>query len=286
MFHYAVGRALAHRLGTELKLDISSFQTERKRRYELDRFKITAALASPEDIRALTGILGTRNGRVAKSVRGVCRRLGFVGRLVTGPAVWEKSFDFDPEILALKDGVYLHGKFQSEKYFSGIAGILRDEFQLRSSEEEDQNLARCMKEHESSVSIHIRRGDYVTEPRQWHHAVLPIEYYQEAVRYMRAQLGGPSFFIFSDDPLWVQDNLDIQDASIVSLNGPDRGPRELLLMSKCRHHIIANSTFSWWGAWLSNPGDGITCAPKQWFAPEKERLLSMQDILPPAWKAL
>jgi hypothetical protein len=284
MFYYAMGRAVANRLGTVLKLDLSNFNRSHYRPYELDRFRIAAEIASPEEVRALTGLLGTRFGPRARTLRRACQRVGPLGRLVTGSFVHEKQFEFDPAMLSLRDNVYLHGRWQSERYFSDIAAILRDELQLKSLCDEDRDLSRCMEECECAVSIHVRRGDYVTLSQQGRgYTVLPIEYYEKAAAYMRAELGHPRFFIFSDEPLWVQDNLHLEDAIIVNLKGLDRGPRDLFLMSKCRHHIIANSTFSWWGAWLSSDRHGIICAPKQWLAPEAQQARCMDDLLPPTW---
>jgi len=285
MFQYAMGRAVAHRLGTPLKLDISSFGPGyTKRRFELDRFQIKAELASPEEIRALTGLLGTRSGPKAESIRGICRRLGALGRFIIGAYVQEKHFHFDPTMLSVRGDVYLHGRWQSERYFSDIAAMLRDDFQMQRTENEDQEFTKRMTENELSVSLHVRRGDYVTLSQQGHvYTTLPMEYYDEAVAYMRRELGRPRFFIFSDEPLWVQDSFHMEDATGVSLSGSDKGPRELTLMTKCRHHIIANSTFSWWGAWLSSQKDGIVCAPQRWFAPEEQRRRCMDDLLPATW---
>jgi hypothetical protein len=287
MFQYAMGRAVAHRLGADLKLDVSGFRDVHERSYELERFGITAQAASMDEIRAMTGILGRRNGERAKGIRRLCSRLGLAGRLVTGPYVWERHFHFDPTMLYLGDGVYLHGRWQSEKYFCDIADIIRDEFQLKSVPDEDQGIGQRMEGYECSVSLHVRRGDYVTLSQQGRvYTILPVGYYETAVTHMRAKLRRPQFFIFSDEPLWVQNNLHIEDSYVVNLTGSDRGPRELLLMSKCRHHIIANSTFSWWGAWLCPRRDSIVCAPKQWFAPESQQKRCMGDLLPSTWVTL
>lgn len=287
MFQYAMGRAVTHRCGTELKLDTSAFVPGGNRVFELDRFRIDAAIASSEEIRAITGLLGTRSGPTARAVRRFCPRWIPVRHILTGSYVQERCFHFDPQLLSLRDNVYLHGRWQSEKYFSDIADAIRNEFQLKSIGCEDQELAQSMEADESSVSLHVRRGDYVTLSQQRRvYTSLSMEYYENAISYIRAQLTHPRFFIFSDEPQWVQANLHVKDAKIISVDGLNRGPRELILMTKCRHHIIANSTFSWWGAWLSVRRDGIVCAPRQWFAAEEQRRRCMDDLLPATWTKL
>lgn len=284
MFQYATGRAIANCLGAELKLDIGGFDKDRVRRYELDRFKINAEIAFPEDIRVVAGVLGTRNGTVAKLVRNICHRQGSVGRIVAGSRFVERHFHFDPNVSNIKDDVYVQGKWQSAKYFSDIYDILKDEFQLKFARKEDAELSELMEKDEFSVSLHVRRGDYVHYSQCGQiYTVLPTEYYKMAVKYIETQLSKPRFYIFSDDLDWLKENLHIEGATVVDMKGPDRGPRDLFLMTKCRHHIISNSTFSWWGAWLSSISDGIVCGPKQWFAPTTQKKRNMSDLFPPSW---
>jgi len=287
MFQYATGRAVAERMGVELKLDISSFQEDHGRRYELDRFAIGARVASREDIRSLTGLLGPRNGKTAETIRRLCRHMGFLSPVVTGSYVRERGFHFDPAVLALEDPVYLTGKWQSERYFRDIASILREELQLKSQLPQDRDMAQQMESNESSVSVHVRRGDYVapSEGRRVH-MVLPIEYYKKAIAYVYGRVEQPQFFLFSDDLPWVKENLHLDNATIVQARGSDRGPRELVLMSRCRHHIIANSTFSWWGAWLTRDTRGVICAPDTWFTPYGLQTRRTDDLYPLTWVRL
>lgn len=283
MFQYATGLAVAQSLGTELKLDVSHFGSHDSRRLELDRFNITAPIATETEIRQVTGLLGTRNGRYAKAVRSLCARLGPWGRFVTGRYLRSKSFSYDPVVSRVGDGVYLHGLWQSYRYFGNIDERLRDEFSLKGRHEEDQTIGQRIRRDENSVSLHVRRGDYITNGAALPHLPCSISYYQSAIEALRKKLGEISLYVFSDEPEWVMENLNCEGAEIIRLQGPDRGPRDLVLMSECTHHIIANSTFSWWGAWLSKQPEGIVCSPKHWFKQGVASDYPLEDLLPESW---
>ena len=137
----------------------------------------------------------------------------------------------------------------------------------------------------NAVSLHVRRGDYAADPVVTSmHGLCPLDYYDRAVEYVLGRVSDPAFFLFSDDPDWVREHLKLRGSvSVVDHNGPDSGSEDLRLMSLCRHHIIANSTFSWWGAWLDPRPDKLVIAPKRWFADES---LDTSDLLPAGWVKL
>lgn len=176
-----------------------------------------------------------------------------------------------------------YGFYQSEKYFKNIENIIREEFALKNpltdkskKWEEKINLSPI------SVSIHIRRGDYINNlETNKYHGVCGIEYYKKAINLLENKIGKNfEIFIFSDDIEWAKNNLSFnQQINFVSSPEiPDY--EEMYLMSLCKHNIIANSTFSWWGAWLNKNPDKIVIGPNQWFA---KKISDNLDILPSDW---
>jgi hypothetical protein len=281
MFPYAVGRSLAHRLGTELKLDISGFAVYRQkanlapRSYGLDVFSIREDFATNEEIESL------KIGR--RSLWNRARKMLF-GISTPPPATYvkEKQFEFDPEILQLTGDVYLVGNWNSYKYFEDTEEIIRSEFTFRHPQTgKNLDLSRMIAATES-VSLHIRRGDFVSNPKvNALYGTCGLDYYQRCVEALAKRVEEPHFFIFSDEPGWVRDNLRLPFAmTIVDHNGPDRAHEDLRLMSQCRHHILANSGFSWWGAWLDRRQDKLVYVPREWF---RSGRYDTGTLLPPSW---
>ena len=247
-FQYAVGRQLAELRHTELKIDISEFEVYKLHAYSLNNLNIVENFATPEEI------FGARR-------------------------VKEKHFHFDPEALSLPDGSCLHGYWQSEKYFAAISDIIRGDLTVKQplagkNKELADEAACCV-----SVSLHIRRVDYLTESI---FEPCSLDYYFSAVKHIAGATGNPHFFVFTDDKAWVRENFKLPyPVTFVEHNGPDKNYEDMRLMSLCKHNIIANSTFSWWGAWLNRNPDKIVFAPKKWFT-DKARS-SPKDIVPEAW---
>lgn len=274
MFQYALGRSLALARSVPLKMDLSWFNQQASRFYRLHHFNVSADIATEEDV---TGLLGGPD-QVSKIARLFWRVKPYYRR----PWVRQRYPGFDPNILQAPDRVYLEGYWQSEKYFTEIEMIVRQELTVRHLPDPvNQAMANRINEVES-VSLHVRRGDYVSNPVTYqYHGVCPPEYYQAAMKAVTKVVKQPHIFIFSDDIGWVQENLD-QDfpMTYVAHNGPDKDYEDLRLMSQCQHHIIANSTFSWWGAWLCvNPSKSIV-APERWFASADRHT---PDLLPDSW---
>jgi hypothetical protein len=137
----------------------------------------------------------------------------------------------------------------------------------------------------NAVSVHVRRGDYISNPSAQHfHGTCGLDYYKKAVELILSKVNDPHFFIFSDDVKWVADNFmkEIR-ATIVDINDGSSAVKDMQLMSACKHHIIANSSFSWWGAWLGSNADKIVIGPRQWFA---DAAVDTGSVLPDSWYKL
>lgn len=171
--------------------------------------------------------------------------------------------------------------YQNEKYFKEIKDqIIREIIPVNPLSTDIQNILNQIRLNDNSVSIHIRRGDYVNNINTNKvHGLCPLDYYQEAIKYIKSKIHNPAFFIFSDDIDWVKNNLIIEDARYVS-NPNLKEYEEMILMSICKNNIIANSTFSWWSAYLNKNHDKIIIAPKQWTVNKTANDLG---ILPETW---
>lgn len=171
--------------------------------------------------------------------------------------------------------------YQSEKYFINIEKSLRKELTLKNPFSPiAQDFVNQITNYSNSVSIHIRRGDYITNSSvNKHHGTCGLDYYKNAILKIKEFIQSPIFFIFSDDIEWAKENLEIENAIYVSDPGISEC-EELVSMSYCKHNIIANSTFSWWGAWLNQNPDKVVIAPKQWTTSKTADELG---ILPKDW---
>lgn len=272
MFQYAIGRRLSEYYHTKLKLDTSLYQEEdggiTPRGYQLNRFFTTAEIARPKDLKFFF---------TAGSLLNKARKF-----LANGKYIAEQSFRFNPEFLRFGKNCYLDGYWQCEHYFSDISGLIRKEFRLKLLfEGKNKHLADLIGSV-NAVSLHIRRGDYVENPitNQFHGSCSP-EYYEKAVHHMGKEIKNPHFFVFSDDPAWVNNNFRIDfPMTIVAHNDDSNGFEDMRLMSICKDHIIANSSFSWWGAWLNGREQKIVIAPQKWF---NDQSVDTSTIIPEKW---
>lgn len=279
LFQYAAGRAVAMRKGTELKLDVSGFENQGSiitpRQYALQVFNIEENFATVSELDRFQNVSQTKT-------------LGY------GQKIWDKlfaaqrlakfiepQFCFNPQVFELGAEAYLEGYWQTEKYFSDIIDSIRQEFSLR-DEFSIADLEMTKKiQNSNAVSLHIRRGDYVSSATTGKfHGICSLDYYAQAIRHMAEKVATPTFFIFSDDIKWVKENLPIDFPTVYVSDGILKDFEELMLMSHCQHNIIANSSFSWWGAWLNSNPQKIVIAPRQWFA---DTSLDTKDIVPESW---
>lgn len=311
LFMYATARALAHKHQTSLYLDID---TDCRRgvdhgdvvghSFQLDRFNIAADFAgrSPGATQRRTSRLGLYSALKSRLkengwIRELARRLRENGidlsQALLKASGNERRFfreergdwGYKPALLDLPDDTILRGCFFSYKYFEPIKGLILQEITLK---EELSPKSKAVQEEiaaTESVSVHVRRGDIVTNPeyRSWYEGVLTERYYLDATRYFCERFRNPVFFVFSDDMDWVRSSLRIPGTvTYVDHNGPDKGYEDLHLMAQCRHNITAGfSSFSWWAAYLNrNPGK-IVVRTRRMNA--LDHLDHPQDFFLPGW---
>lgn len=253
MFQYAMGRAASERLGVKLKIDSSVYKKSRKRYFGLDSFSIKAEEAAFFDILKLK-YFPQRN------------------------VVRESRFPFCSD-LRIKNSTYienLNQSWQSEKYFIDCADKIRQDFRLKTFSQSFLKMADIIGSPDS-VSVHVRRGDYIA--KQDTYFLLPEEYYKSAMQELTKQFSGLKYFFFSDDIQWVEENFNMPSGSVMVSGKNFSDAEEMVLQSMTRHHIIANSSFSWWSAWLGEK-DGMILAPKDWFSDER---IDTKDLIPERW---
>lgn len=273
MFQYALGRTLSHIHNVPFSLDATAYAHDPLRSYALSHFRIQERFASTEDI--------ARFYRFKKK-RG---KMGFLYNCFFADEsryVEERRFNFDPRILETRDDAYVDGFWQTEKYFSPIATTIREEFTLKMPlGDRAVSLQHEIERSEQSVAIHVRRADYVANPSTHaYHGVCGKEYYNRAIKTLSGRLPRPHLFIFSDDEAWARENLRYPFPTTYIPREPMKDHEDLYLMSLCRNNIVANSSFSWWGAWLNENPQKIVIAPKRWVATPK---LNTADLIPDPW---
>ena len=194
----------------------------------------------------------------------------------------EDSDEFLPDVLKLKKGTSIKGFFQSEKYFEEIEQVIRNDFKIdNSSFGEECRVYESQILSKNSVGIHVRRGDYLKTDLR---SICDINYFLTSIECMKNKLVSPHFFVFSDDLNWCKNNLNIPGCSIVEIEHSRKNPViDLHLMSNCKHNIISNSSFSWWGAWLNENEDKIVIAPDKWRIDYIPGSKLMKDKLPAEW---
>jgi Glycosyl transferase family 11 len=205
-----------------------------------------------------------------------------VGSINTNLQLKENSFSFDDNILSnCPDDVDLIGYFQSEKYFEHVAGDLRKDFTFKQETRDwaNKNIQQ-IKDMSSDklLSLHIRRGDYVVQ--QSHHPLCSLEYYEKALSLMPKDVFG---IIFSDDLDWAYEQDVFDKTRFFFPPKSNNNIQDLCLMSMCDYHVIANSSFSWWGAWLADSEKVI--APKEWFGPSYSGH-GTEDLIPARWEQI
>lgn len=279
MFQYAVGRALSLELGQSLRLDISGFAGYGLHQgFELQRvFNCSGEIATASMVR---GILGWQ---FSPGIRRVFARPSLTA-FRREAFVVEPHFHYWPGIKNIPHDCYLAGYWQSEKYFQDVAPVIRADFTFKSqlvgkNAEFAEQISRV-----NAVSLHVRRGDYANNPKTTAtHGLCSLDYYRAAIQHVSNLVEQPRFFIFSDDIGWVKASLEIDfPCQYVDHNQGAESYNDMRLMSLCKHHIIANSSFSWWGAWLNSNVEKIVVAPKKWFANGRD----VNDLIPQNWVVL
>ena len=265
MFQYALARHLSIKNKTALYLDLSdlsdksSSNSNTPRHFELNIFNVKYSPGLPFK---LPGILKKLHDHLfpIKEIR-------------------ETDFLYNKAILAEKGNIYLDGYWQNEQYFKDIEATIRAEFTLKTKPDEQNRMLAEQIKATSSVSVHFRRGDYITNAvTNSFHGVCSKEYYVKAIAYINEKIPAPHFYIFSDDINWVKQNFDFKEShTYININKGEKGFEDMRLMSHCKHNIIANSSFSWWAAWLNTNKDKVVISPLQWLVTKKT------DIVPAEW---
>jgi hypothetical protein len=274
MFQYAFYRALKANV-PDTKMDVSEFRHRRHHHgYELERvFNIVPDHASRKECDALADL--------SKDLLSEFRRRWLHVELnCTGTLIRESELgaSFHPELLTMRN-CYFQGFWQTERYLLPVARSLRKELTFKQPLDDGNRRIAQDIASSNAVSIHVRRGDYVKKRRlETVGSVCSSTYYRNAIDRVDASVRQPRFFVFSDDPGWVRENVKIDDAFYVDINTGRASYRDMQLMSLCQHHIIANSSFSWWGAWLNADPGKLVIAPDIWL-----RDARMPDVVPGSW---
>ena len=277
MFQFAIATILANKNNDFVLLDDSFFKRKEKmpgftpRRFELSIFNNTYTKASSSDLLSF-------------------QKLSFLDKLkkkmgLNYPVIFnESSYAFEASLLCLKSSIYIKGYFQSYKYYQGFENVIKNvfSFPIDTLDKKNKKILSKIKQN-YSISIHIRRGDYINDKiTEQYHGVCSTEYYIEALKILTAENKNCLLLFFSDDIDWVQEHLGFLPYSkiFVKHNLQKNSWKDMLLMSSCNHNIIANSSFSWWAAWLNNNPEKKVIAPKEWF---RTKDLDTTTLLPEEW---
>ena len=270
LFQYSAARAVAIKNNSELLLDTrDTTEFGGKWQYSLKHFNINARIAKPHELPP----------HRSKKIRNKLWRL--YGKKIKYIREQSHNILHNQEILSANSNCYLEGDFQTEKYFSSIKHILLQELTFTSSPLKHNEIMLKQIVTENAISIHFRRGDYLTPFWSSYFAKCGNNYYDAAITHITKHVKKPIFYIFSDDPQWVKDNIQLEYPMIISENNQNELAHEdLRLMSACKHNIIANSTYSWWGAYINSNPNKIVIAPQSWYSSNGA---DNPDIVPQRW---
>lgn len=267
LFQYAAGRSLSLKIGLPLSLDLRHYNRRREHGFALTPYGLDTTSLPDRDLPPLP-----RKQPIASALY---RLMGRQPR-----RYHEAHLGFDPAMADISGPAWIDGYFQTERYFSDFADTIRSDLTPKTSP--DPVNAKWLEEIQNeprAVSLHVRRGDYVRNERfaAFHGSCTPT-YYERALEHIRGEISAePIIYAFSDDPEWVRENLNLNaEVKVVGHNDASRNFEDIRLMSACRHHIIANSSFSWWGAWLNPRTEKRVVAPARWFA-------APQTVNPDIW---
>lgn len=277
LFQYAFGRAVSLKLETPLMLNVSHFENQRdtdpRRNFQLNCFNLHATISTGNS-RSRFDFIKAKIDEISSLTKSILNPYG--------------GYIFNPKELEVKDNSALDGSWQSEKYFRDIETTLRHDLTLKEKLGPKAKLFKDrIKQVEEnggvSTSIHIRRGDYVTNKySSAYHGALDMTYYYKAISVLQSKLCGKQLvlFVFSDDVGWVKENLKTEVPFICVSRPEIKDEEDMFLMSQCNHNIISNSSFGWWGAWLNSRKNKIVIAPKKWV---RDPRANTNDVTPLDW---
>jgi Glycosyl transferase family 11 len=277
MFQYAAARAVSVRCNAPLILDGSWLSSETQRHFALWPFRIKAEIIESTRFRSQLNLVCWR------FAQRLNRRFGT--HKLGAPVYREKSFRYDSGARSLEAPVYMYGYFQSEKYFAHCRDIIFEDFQISDQPRAEAQALLDRIQGSDAICLHIRRGDYSSDPTvNAFHGLCSLDYYRCGVQEVANNLTRPECFAFSDDPVWVRENLKLNvPTTIVDIHGPDEAHEDLRLMAACHSYVIANSSLSWWGAWLGRRAGKRVVAPRRWFQARRHDEL---DLIPDDWVRL
>lgn len=279
MFQYAAAAGIKKR-NESIFLDLSFLKKYNQttdnfiaRNFELDIFSNIGSL-----------ILTPFKSKLFDGSSKISRRLKSLN-ILNHEILFQADNDHNLIDLSSKSSIrYLDGYFQSQQYFNNVKESIIEKFSFPELDQHNEGIKKQILASNNSTSIHIRRGDYVANSQIFkYHGVLSLDYYKNALNHLKNELCvEPELFVFSDDFEWVIENLDLSTTNLHLIEGntEENSWKDMALMTFCKHHIIANSSFSWWGAWLSQR-QGQTYAPHHWFAPHVE--YNINHLIPDDW---
>ena len=283
MFQYAFGLTLAQNFDASLCLDKSHYNYTNagnitQHEFSLDVFRLSPVYTSSEQLNALQPSLMYKINRRLNRLLGL--PIIFGSRIIAE----NEPHVYQPPVNPPKQDTQFVGYWQNERYFKAHDRLIRDSFEFKSELEGRNKELADLIAGTNAVSLHIRRGDYANNPdTKKTHGLCDLDYYYKAVERIENDIENPVYFVFSDDPEWAIANLTLKGAyHVVDNNSGHNSYIDMQLMSLCKHNIVANSSFSWWGAWLNKNPNKLVLAPQRWYEDEHLNELS-EDFVPSGW---
>jgi len=269
MFQYAMAKSMAKKNNDIFKLDTSFYPKQTLRKYELNLFNIDENIATKDEC------IGFRGKE--KLIFRIKNKLGLNIKRPYSHTFENNLTLFDKEVYKKQGDIYLDGFWQNEDYFKNIKDeIIKDFIPKNNISLDAKKYLEHIKDNQS-ISIHIRRGDYVANAHTNSiHGICGIDYYKKAIKYIDKKVKNPIYYIFSDDMSWCKENFNFLKDKVF-INNTKNTIEDLELMKNCKYNIIANSTFSWWGAWLNKNNAKIVITPKVWFASNNNINLALKE---------
>lgn len=284
LFQYATGYSVAKRNNAKLKFDLSFFENEKYSKwFKLDRLNIKIEKASNEEIEFL------KNNPNAPFLYRILHKFGIRSAYFKKSDIVEKIFfKPDKQIIGHKESAYITGWCVVVSYFKEYRKDLLNEFKLKNGLTSAANRYLSEINSTNSVSIHIRRGDFLNY--EHFYRIIPIEYFLKSIEVLNGKVINPTFFVFSNDLDWARKNLNI-DNNLVFVNLKDDinyegedDMEDFFLMKNCKNNIIANSSFSWWAAYLNENADKLVIAPKKWYNDKlTQKNMEKYPLCPEEW---
>lgn len=270
MFQYAYAKSLQNR-GYQVKIDISDFKKYKLHGgYQLGKYKIDLEVATRAE---------TRRFYKKDIFVKILRKFYTINNYL----IREKTLAFDKNLLTPQDNNLIIGFFQCDKYFSDVQKLILEQFVINVEKSFfAKKIEDMILKSNNSCSVHVRRGDYILSRYANTFGFCGLRYYERSLQLLDNKFDNIKYFVFSDDIVWARKNIMIPNAIYVDSKEKREPHEDIYLMSLCNHNIIANSTFSWWGAWLNQNDNKVITAPKRWFADDELNKQS-KNIVSDSW---